>query len=256
MNKKLAGVIFVHNAISQDYCYKQAIQSLLSFCDHVFILDAGSTDGTMQKIKEYVPRETITVILTTNDTWEAQKGKEKLSYFTNMAIESAQRAGYEYVFSLQADEILHEKSYAAVRKAVEEGEEAYAVSRINLWGSPFHKLIVPQEKKPCSTTIVRLAKSSYRAYDDAESLNSRASLKFHDEIRIYHMGFVRKREVMVNKIKHMQEKVFGMDSDPKLKGMVIFDPWKWFSKEEDVELINEPLPEVIKGWAEARVYND
>lgn len=253
MSKKLAGVIFLYNCESQDYCYKQAIKCLLEFCDRVFILDAGSTDGTVNGI----PMDgNITFIGLDNKEWQGQTGKEKLSYFTNRAIAHAENEGYNYIFSLQADEILHEKSYNAVRQAMDRGEEAYAVTRHNLWGQPHYKLKVPHERKPCSTTIVRLAKSRYRAYDDAESLNAHASMQFHDEIRMYHMGFVRKREVMVDKIKHMQEKVFGMDSDPKLKGMTIFQPWQWFDKYEDVELIDEPLPEIIKSWAEARVYND
>jgi len=253
--KKLAGVIFLYNCESQDYCYKQAIKCLLAFCDQVYVLDAGSIDGTQ---KGMFVDGNVTYIMLNGEEWASQNGKEKLSYFTNKAIEIAEADGYEYIFSLQADEILHEKSYKAVREAVEKGCEGYAVSRINLWGSPYHQLKVPQERKPCSTTIFRLAKAKYRAYGDAESLAvDNPSIDFHDEIKIYHMGFVRKREVMVSKIKHMQEKVFGMsEADPKLRGMMIFDPWAWFDKEEDLELINEPLPEIIKGWADARVYSN
>jgi hypothetical protein len=82
-------------------------------------------------------------------------------------------------------------------------------------------------------------------------------MDYLNKIEIVHLGFVRKREVMVDKIKNMQIAVFGMSqADQKLNGMTIFDPYAWFDKEEDLELINEPLPEIIKGWAEARAYSN
>jgi len=261
MSKKLAGVTLIYKGQSQDYCFKESIKSMLEFCDHVYVtyIQADSDDGTHKVIMDLIESSggRLSAMMYTEKQWNEQQGKEKLSFFTNVAIQVAEKSGYEYVYSQQMDEITNEKSYKAIREAVEEGGEGYAISRINLWGSPFHKLIVPQERKPCSTTIVRLAKAKYRAYGDAESLAvDNPSTKFHDEIRMYHLGFVRKREVMVNKIKHMQEKVFGITADEKLKGMVIFEPWAWFDKEEDLALIDEPLPEIIKGWADARVYND
>jgi len=261
MSKKLAGVTLIYKGQSQDYCFKESIKSLLEFCDSVYItyVQAEIEDGTHSKLMRIIAEnpDRIVLILVTEQKWNSIKGKYKLSELTNYAIESAEKDGYEYIYSQQADEVTHEKSYPSIRQALEKGEEAYAISRINLWGSPYTKLIVAQERKPCSTTIVRLAKSKYRAYDDAESLAAIASMEFHDQIRMYHMGFTRKREVMVDKIKHMQQQVFGMaDYDQKLNGMTIFEPYKWFDKETDLALIDEPLPEIIKEWAAARVYND
>jgi len=252
MSKKLAGVMFTYRAVAQDYCFIEALQSMSGVCDHVFVCDAGSDDGTLEQLYflELVSSD-LTVLK--YDKWHTQSGKEKLSYFTNLAIEVAEKKGYEYVLSVQADEVLHESSYHVIRKAVEQGAEGYIVSRINLWGSPYTQLNVPQERKPCSTEILRLAKAKYRAYDDAESLAAPANFDYVSDIRIYHAGFVRKREVMVEKIRHMQADVFGMTPDEKLKGMEVFDPWAWFDR-SDVTLINEPLPKFMQEWAEERVY--
>lgn len=257
--KKLAGTLFVYNGESQDYCYLQAIQCLLDFCDAVYVVDAGSTDSTVQKIltTQLDNREKLILVPLETEHWNGQHGKEKLNYFTNIAIDWAEKDGYEWQFNLQADEIVHESSYQWIRLAVGScASSAYMCSRINLWASPYLQLNVPQERKPCSTEIVRLATTNYRSYGDAESLQvDKVSTEYLPHIRIYHMGFVRKREIHPAKIRHMQGEVFKVGIDSKLNGMEIFDPYAWFSP-QDLKLIEEPLPKLIQPWAEDRTYND
>lgn len=253
MSKKLAGTIFCYNAVSQDYCLEESVNSLLGFCDCVYIVNAGSTDSTNLIIyKLLLENENIATSSRSNQEWHRHEGKEKLSYFTNIAIEMAERDGCEYIFNLQADEIVHESSYPYIRQAIETGGEGFMVKRINLWGTPFTALDVTHNRKPCSTEINRLAKSCYRAYDDAESLAAPANISFLNDIRIYHMGFVRDRRIHPAKIRHMQAEVFRVGVDPKLEGMEVFDPYKWFS-EEDLKPITEPLPAVIQKWALQRM---
>jgi len=259
MKKKLAGTMFVYNAVSQDYCFTESVKSLLEFCNAVYIVNAGSTDATNEAIYKLMwDNENISVHSTSNQEWHRHKGKEKLSHFTNIAIEMAEKDGFEYVFNLQADEIVHESSYKYIEEAIMSGTDSFMSKRINLWGSPFTMLDVPQHRKPCSTEIVRLAKSSYRAYDDAESLGdtqngSFVNTKYLEDIRIYHMGFVRDRKIHPNKIRHMQAEVFNVGVDTKLDGMEVFDPYAWFSK-EDLKPISEPLPQLIQTWALQRMY--
>jgi len=78
--KQLAGVILCFNAIRHDYCYLEAIASLLSACDHVFIVDPGSTDGTTDTLLSL--NGPITVIQTNN--WNEFHGKEKLAALQNI----------------------------------------------------------------------------------------------------------------------------------------------------------------------------
>ena len=245
--------MFVHNALSQDYCFLEAIESMRNVCDAVYVVDAGSTDGTSRVVLS-LSSEKVKPIMTTTYHWHSIKGKEKLSYFTNIAIAQAEADGYEYVISIQADEVLHEDSYKYILEAVRSGGDAFMVSRINLWGSPYTKLVVPHHRKPCSTEVIRIAKSKYRAHDDAESIGvDFVDFGFLDKIQIYHMGFVRNRDVMVEKIRHMQADVFCVEPDKKLEGMVVFDPWVWFDK-SDVQFISKPLPKVIQDWAVKRNY--
>lgn len=255
MGKKLAGTIFAHNAVKFDYCIKESIESLLGFCDHVYALDAGSDDGTDEIINSFDER--VTKIILPRSEWDAQEGREKLNYFTNIAIRKAQDDGFEYQFNLQADEIVHERSYQKIRQAIEKCEESYFSTRINLWKSPYLMLNVEHNRKPCSTEIIRLAKTIYRSVGDAESIGvPSASLEFINDIRIYHMGFVRDRKIMKYRSIHMQQEIFKIEYDKKLDGIDYFEPDRWFDPEKDLVLINEPLPEVIKDWAAKRLYKD
>src|SRR6266536_2282565 len=245
---KLSGVTFAYNAISQDYCLAESVASLKEFCDEVIVLDAGSTDGTSELIKTFKDKQTR-IILCDNEEWKMQHGKWKLSYFTNKAID---QVNTEWVYYQQADELTHEGSYEWIRRAVNGGADGYLISRLNLWGSPYTKLNVPLERMPCSPQVVRLAKSMYRAYDDAENLDCIASDAFTDHIRMYHMGFVREKKAHRAKIIHMQKEVFQFsDYDQKLNQCETFDPTLWFSG-DDLIPIGEPLPALIQQWAKER----
>jgi len=247
----ICGVQFVRNGIQYDYCFEQSIFSMLECCDFVVVVDAGSTDGTLEKLYA-INNPLLKIISLPNSEWEGQQGtgKSKLCYFTNIAIQEADRMGFSYVLSCQSDEVIHEASYEAIRKAVQDNDEGYLIRRVNLWKSPYLQLDVPQNRLPCSDYVLRLAKVNYRAYGDAESLNAPANEDYTNSIRMYHMGFVRRKKVMKDKIINMQEGVFEMGHhDPKLDGSDTFNPDLWFNPEDDLRPIDEPLPAVIEKWA-------
>lgn len=253
MGITLGGTMFVRNGIRYDYCFREAIASLLSFCDKVVVVDAGSDDGTddeLIEIQEANP-DKLKIILDDSVAWNSIPGKEKLVHYTDEAIRFLET---DWNFYLQADEILHETSIPWIRRAITEDQEGFHVSRINLWKNPFMRLNVPQNRMPCSPIVLRLARTEFRSYGDAESLaTNTCSDEYVDRIKIYHMGFVRRREVMKEKIINMQEKVFGMmGHDPKLDGHETFQPNLWFDDSE-LEPIKEPLPRLIQKWALDRI---
>jgi glycosyltransferase involved in cell wall biosynthesis len=247
----LGGSLMVYNGLCNDYSIKAAVESLIALCDKCCILDCGSTDGTAELVKSY-ESESVKVILLTKDMWDAQKGKEKLSYFTNVAIESLDT---DWNFNLQADECLGTECFDAVREAINNPHaEAYFCRRYNLWGNSQHYLDVPDDRKPVGDVVVRLAKTKYRSVDDAQSIHSPiVNADYIDKIRIYHTGFVRSKYVHTEKIRYMLCEVFGhAETDKKVEAMNgVFDPFVHFSK-EDLKPIPEPLPKFVQAWAESR----
>jgi hypothetical protein len=256
MNKTLGGVMFLRNARKFDYPFIEAIKSLLEFCDKVSVCVIPTDDSTVLEILDEFDEHFINtgkLILRFMDDRDWTKmdfhTKHRLSIFTNYAIEMLDT---DYIFSCQADEIVDPASYDYIRQAMREGQEGYLCSRVNLWGSPHTQLNVPHHRKPCSTEVIRLTKTCYRAYDDAESIAAPVVDSYVDKIKIWHLGFVRKREVHPAKIREMQGNIFKCGVDEKLEGMDVFDSTKWFGPDDLVPIQGE-LPPLIREWAAERV---
>jgi hypothetical protein len=251
MSKTLGGFMFIKDPIKWDYCWLEAVGSLLEFCDKVVVLDAGSTDGAKEILEDWSFRSNkLKAVFYQESAWLDHHGKEKLAFFQNECIPWLRT---DYQFLLQADEIVHEDSYQWIRRAMESDAEGVLCSRFNLWGSPYTKLVVPGNRMPCSPQVIRLTKTGYNTYGDGENIGAQAINNFVEQIRIYHMGFVRKREVMKGKIINMQRDVFEITPDSKLDGMDIFNPWAWFDL-ADVAPICESLPRIVQKWSMDREY--
>ena len=254
MAKTLGGTLFIRNGCRFDYPFIEAIKCLLEFCDKVVVCVVPTTDNTVALIVDTfgfeINRGALVLRFAPDSDWEKMSfhAKHRLSMYTNYAIEMLDT---DYVFNLQGDEILDPNSYEWVRRAIEEGQEGYLCQRINLWGSPYLQLNVPLHRMPCSKEIVRLTKTCYRAYDDAESIAAPVDSKYLDKIKIWHMGFVRKREIHPDKIREMQGNIFRCGVDEKLIGMDVFDPTKWFGPEDLIPIEGE-LPPLIRQWAKER----
>jgi glycosyltransferase involved in cell wall biosynthesis len=243
MSKKLGGILFIRNGIEFDYCYQESIKCLQELCDEVIVLDAGSDDGTKEDLLQFEDSKTL-IVATDEKLWHSQKGKEKLAYFQNIALSFLES---DYYFLLQGDEIIHEKSFPFIRTAIEFDIESFLVTRVNLWGDCDSFINVPPNRQPCSTQVIRLAKTKYQSAGDGESIDAIANPFYVDDIKIFHYGFVRKKEVMKAKIINMQEKVFQIDHDPKLDGSDTFDSTLWFSGNE-LSKLNESHPKFIQDW--------
>ncbi len=251
MSNTLGGTLFAYNAIKHDYCLSEAVASLKACCDEVILLDAGSDDGTKELMQSFADKKTKVVCLP-NSAWHSQHGREKLAYFTNVAIGFLST---DWNINLQADEVIHQDSFDAIREAISKpGAESFWNKRIDLYGDSQHYLDVPYNRKPVGTEIIRLAKTKYLSIDDAQSIAAQpADWEFLDRIRIYHCGFIRSKYVHTKKIKHMLVDIFQMGNDQNVEKMGdVFDCWSMGFSREDVKPIEEELPVFMKQWATER----
>lgn len=249
---KLAGTLFVMDGIKYDYPFVEAIRALKKVVEEVFVICIETEDGTSQIIQEMNDNGEITALYQPKNFWDSQAhlGSERISVFTNFLIEYCWHSGWEWVLNIQADEIISESANPHIWSAINSNSnEAFMLRRINLWGSSETHLENPPNGLPCSNYVIRLAKSNYRCVGDGESINAMVDDSFLVG-DIFHMGFVRDRAIMVDKVFNMQRNVFQVDPDKKLEGMKKFNPWAWHSC-IDVRRAPE-LPEDIVLWAKLR----
>lgn len=245
----LGGSTMIYKGETFDYCYLETIKCLSDLCDEVMVVCVLSDDGTVEKIQaEALWLPNVKVIYVDEELWLAVNGREKLSYFSNIAIANLNT---DYNFYLQCDEILHEDSFKYVREAMRFGVNGFMVTRYNLWRDS-KSLLVAEGRMPCSSFVMRLGKTSCRCVGDAESLGiDNCVMDFVHNIEIFHMGFVRKFDKMKGKVINMVEHVFQMGHDVRLDNADWYRPMDYF-KEEDLVTITRPLPIHIQKWAEER----
>ena len=111
----VCGVTFVRNGVQFDYPFLESLRSLLPICDSVVVVVGNSTDGTLERIRK-VHDQKIRVIETVWDE-SLRQGGAILAQQTNIALRNA--VG-DWAFYLQADEVLHERDYTAIRSSLEE----------------------------------------------------------------------------------------------------------------------------------------
>lgn len=250
--KTLGAGIFIRNGCRFDYPFIESIQNMCNNCDEVYVVGIETDDDTIKEIEKLSEKNKNLLYQVVPDSeWEKLKsiGSERLSHFQNKAIENLHT---DYIYYQQADEVASDESWKYIREAMEENGDAYMVTRINLWQSPYLMLNVPQERKPCSTSVCRLAKRGTLTYSDGENFAPTfCYIDYVDKINILHYGFIRKKEVHVEKITQMQRDIFLTTPDAKLEGMVEFDGSKWFGPEDLVPL-NVNHPKIMHEWVKTR----
>jgi hypothetical protein len=100
----------VRDVLSQGYPFVEAIASALPICDEFLISDGYSTDGTyeiVKRISDLNPK-----IKVYRQKWPDKKDITVLADVTN---ELRFKCRFEYIFSVQANEIIHEQSIPFIK---------------------------------------------------------------------------------------------------------------------------------------------
>lgn len=130
---KVSGCCIVKDAVKYDYPVVEAIKSVLPLCDE-FIAGVGkSDDGTLELVGN-IPGVTVF-----ESEWDEnmRKGGEVLSQETNKVIA---RCSGDWIFNIQADEVVHERTLPAVKDAIRRyfsvpGVEGLLFDYIHFYGS-------------------------------------------------------------------------------------------------------------------------
>lgn len=211
---RLGGYVCVRNGIQLDYCFELAIQSLIPVCDELVLCDSDSTDGTRERLEAYAARDKgIRVI---NYPWPNPKGESdwwiKWLNFARCNLTS------EMQITLDADEVLDNsmRSYRLIREATRRGR-SLRMDRLNFWRDS-HSLI--PDGHCCGKYVVRLGPAHYEMpSDEPRHPGERPILDEAEnafDIKIFHLGFLRKPEAFYAKAKVVIPAFFHR-YDPRLE---------------------------------------
>lgn len=264
----LSGYIPVRDGIRLDYCFQEAIQSLLPICDEVIVCDSDSTDGTRELLDKWAghlpqlriinypwPRLPSPDEVERDDPHRPKGDPRMLIAWLNHARRECR---YRFQITLDADEVLDPKSYRSIRDAMLDGQPRW-FNRINLWGDPFHEA---PHGTVCGERVVRFAPTEMEMCSDEPRPEGEPQIRreavFDGTLRIFHLGFLRRQDAFLKKSRVMQGALHSC-YDPRLReAEKTGESWVKLSPfPDDRPLLDYPhrdWPPYVNKWLQERGY--
>lgn len=190
---KVSGFTMVRNAIRYDYPVVESIKSVLPLVDEMIVLIGNSDDDTLALI-ENIGSEKIKIH---HSIWDdsMREGGRVLAIETNKAMELVS-ADSDWLFYIQADEVIHEQDYETIQKSLKEFQydervEGLLFKYLHFYGS--YDFI--GDSRRWYRNEIRIIKNNEHisSYRDAQGfrINGRKlNVKKTDAV-IYHYGWVK-----------------------------------------------------------------
>src|SRR6185312_7696845 len=117
---KVSGFTIIRNAITYDFPVVESILSILPVCDEVIVSVGTSEDATLDLIKS-IASPKIKII---ESTWDdsIRKGGLLLAKETNKVMDAVS-ADSDWLFYIQADEVLHEDDILVLKKSMQQWKD-------------------------------------------------------------------------------------------------------------------------------------
>ena len=199
---KVVGFTFVRNALTYDYPVLESLRSLLPLCDEVVVAVGNSADATLALIQS-LNSPKIRIIETTWDD-ALREGGRVLALETDKAL-AAVPAAADWALYLQADEVLHEADYPAIRAAMARWQPVDEVDGLLLHYRHFYASYdyVGDSRRwyRREIRIVRPGRGVY-SYRDAQGFRRAGNQKLRVKLinaTVHHYGWVKAPAAMQRK---------------------------------------------------------
>ena len=202
---KVSGFTIIKNAVKNDYPVVEAILSVLPMVDEMIISIGNSEDETEALIRS-IGSGKIKII---QSVWDPgiSEGGEVLAVETNKAFDHVS-ADSDWVFYIQADEVVHEKYYATIRNAMEtflhnKKVEGLLFHYLHFYGT--YDYIGDSRKWYNKEVRIIRNDKSIRSFKDAQGFRKKGkkiNVKPLDAV-IFHYGWVKSLPQMRKKIQEM-----------------------------------------------------
>lgn len=218
---KVSGFTFCRNAVKYDYPVVESIRSVLPLCDE-FIVNVGRCeDGTLELIRS-IGDPKIRII---ESIWDESLRKDGLIYSQQTNIALAQCKG-DWAFYIQADEVVHEDDLPVLRQSMEQHLGNRAVK-----GLLFRYLHFVADYWSTNPWFYHKAVRIIRNNGEVESCGDAVGFHFkptrqylqsgpkewlaHSGAMIFHYGWVKDPETLLEKKREQAEKHHGSDLPPE-----------------------------------------
>ncbi len=189
-----------------DYPFQESILSALPLCD-VFIVSVGqSEDDTLRVVLDLARK--YPTIQVRSSVWDLtnRRGGSVLAVETNKVLRNLPSS--DWVLYLQADEVLHEEDYPAIRKAMQENLQNPAVEGlvfdyVHFYGS--YEWVGDSRRWYRREVRVIRPWGDIEAYRDAQGFR-RKGKKLRVRLagaRVFHYGWVRPPQRQGEKLRHL-----------------------------------------------------
>lgn len=200
---KVCGFTIVKNAVRFDYPVTEAIESILPLCDRVIVAVGDSDDGTRELI-DSIGNQKIGILDT---VWDPglKEGGRVLAAETNKALDAIPPE-YDWCFYIQADEVVHERFYPAIRAAMQEHLDNPAIDGLVFRYRHFYGTYdYVADSRRWYRYEVRIVRNnrSIRSWNDAQGFRWQDGRKLtaaQTGAEMYHYGWVRPPKLMKDKV--------------------------------------------------------
>lgn len=126
MSYNLSGCVFIKDCFKGAFCLFESMHQLLPLCDEFIVMDLGSTDGTLETLKEIEAHNPKVRVVNSNFY------EQDAAIFAKLANDLIGQCSYDNVLYYQADEIWHETLVSLTRGALDQGYRDLSFWRIQL----------------------------------------------------------------------------------------------------------------------------
>lgn len=212
---KISGFTIIRNAVMNDYPVLEAIKSILPVVDEMVVLVGDSTDETLSLI-ESIGDPKIKIHHSTWDT-SLRSGGAVLAVETNKAFQLID-PNADWAFYIQGDEAVHEQYHAAILEAClkykdDSKVEGLLFKYLHFYGT--YDYVGDSRKWYHREVRVIKNNKAIHAYKDAQGFRvGEADRKIAVkpiEAYIYHYGWVKSLEQMIQKQKYVSQFWVGED---------------------------------------------
>lgn len=249
---KITGLTIVRNAVLNDFPVVEAISSVLPVVDEMIIsIDKGDddTDGLIRSIVS----DKIRIVYSTWDM-SLRKGGQVYAIETNKAMQHVS-ADTDWIFYIQADEVIHEKYHAVIRETAERYRTEKKVDGLlfkylHFYGT-YDYLGDSRKWYKHEIRIIRNDQSIH-SYKDAQGFR-RGGEKLnvmHVDAEVYHYGWVKSPEQMKKKQKNVAR--FYNEDDKAVNKFLSQPDFFDFNEFDSIVYFTGSHPEVMKHRIEAK----